>query len=162
MPHSVQHTSPIRGVIRDKEPWLYKENPFAGERCDPPESHAGGQPDVQTIVLPVVPLAPVHTSVFDCITCRWSTLYPKCLLIHQLPRLHLCDKLGIYWVLEQPTSSLAFYYKPLRRLVKRQRAKRVRCSLGAFNAATLKPVSWQHYLFVEQRLRICCISPCIE
>ena len=56
-------------------------------------------------------------------------------------RLELCHKLGIFWVIEQPTTSLLFFYRPLRRLIKRHRAKRVGCSLGAMNANTTKPVA---------------------
>ncbi|CAL1165178.1 unnamed protein product [Cladocopium goreaui] len=54
--------------------------------------------------------------------------------------LELCHKLGIFWVIEQPTTSLLFFYRPLRRLMKRHGAKRVGCSLGALNANTTKPV----------------------
>ncbi len=54
-------------------------------------------------------------------------------------RLELCHVKGMFYVIEQPISSLLFEYKPIKRLLKRHGARQVRCSLGAFNAPTLKP-----------------------
>ena len=55
-------------------------------------------------------------------------------------RLELCHKLKIFYIIEQPESSLLFRYKPFWRLLKKHGAHRVKCSLGAFNALTVKPV----------------------
>ncbi|CAL1128416.1 unnamed protein product, partial [Cladocopium goreaui] len=54
--------------------------------------------------------------------------------------LELCHKLKIFYIIEQPESSLLFRYKPFWRLLKKHGAHRVKCSLGAFNALTVKPV----------------------
>ena len=51
-----------------------------------------------------------------------------------LLRLELCNKLNIFYIIEQPESSLLFRYKPFWRLLKKHSAHRVKCSLGAFNA----------------------------
>ncbi len=61
---------------------------------------------------------------------------------HKL-RLELCWRKNIYYVLEQPTTSLLFMYKPIKKLLARHGAKFVTCSLGVYGAPTLKPVSWQ-------------------
>ena len=58
---------------------------------------------------------------------------------------------GSYYVLEQPSSSLLFRYKPIKAmsqsfvsageaLLRRHGARQVHCSLGALGARTLKPV----------------------
>lgn len=57
------------------------------------------------------------------------------------PRLELCYRKGIYYVVEQPISSLLFQYRPVRRLLKRHKARRIHTSLGAYGAPTLKPVT---------------------
>lgn len=59
-----------------------------------------------------------------------------------LPRLELCHKLGVFYILEQPSSSLLWHYGPVFRLLKRHGARCVKCSLGAYGARTLKEVSW--------------------
>lgn len=60
------------------------------------------------------------------------------------PRLELSFQKGVFYVVEQPLSSLLFLYRPVRRLLKRHRAQKVVCSLGAYGAPTLKPVTWLH------------------
>lgn len=57
-------------------------------------------------------------------------------------RLELCQRKGIYYVVEQPISSLLFRNKPVRKILKRHGAKNVVCDLGAYGAPTLKPVPW--------------------
>lgn len=56
-------------------------------------------------------------------------------------RLELCHKLGVTCIIEQPSSSLLFRYKPFFRLLRRHGARRVKCALGAFHALTEKPVA---------------------
>lgn len=55
--------------------------------------------------------------------------------------LELCHIKGIYYIIEQPSSSLLFRYKPIKQLLERHGASFVRCALGAYNASTLKPVT---------------------
>ena len=57
------------------------------------------------------------------------------------PRLELCVKKGVYYIIEQPVSSLLFQYRPVKRLLRKHGARVVKCMLGAFGAPTLKPVA---------------------
>lgn len=54
--------------------------------------------------------------------------------------LELASRKKCFWVVEQPTSSLLFRYRPMRALLRRHKAIQVRTSLGAFGASTVKPV----------------------
>lgn len=67
-------------------------------------------------------------------------LFKECVIFENLLRLELCHIKGIYYIIEQPTSSLLFRYKPIKQLLERHGASFVRCALGAYNASTLKPV----------------------
>ncbi len=49
---------------------------------------------------------------------------------------------GIFYIIEQPMSSLLFEYQAVRKLLRRHKAIRVYTALGAYNAPTLKPAPW--------------------
>ncbi|CAL1174247.1 unnamed protein product [Cladocopium goreaui] len=65
--------------------------------------------------------------------------------------MELCYRKGIFYVVEQPISSLLFQYGPMRKMLRRHGACRVTTWLGAFNAQTLKPVVlWGTCPFLEK------------
>lgn len=127
-----------------KKPWHDETLHVAGEGHQP-EKHQRRQQNVSTPVLPV-PSSMTQTVYIHMLLNTW---FLGLGFDSPTVRLELCHKLGIHWIVEQPTSSLAFYYKPFWRLIKRHGAKRAHCSLGAFNANTLKPVSCQQKCLVE-------------
>ena len=86
---------------------------------------------------------PYPKKVFDLcdIHTRFSNNFSnREFLYSNLPRLELCWRKNIFYIVEQPISSLVFVYKPLKRLLRRHAAYSVTCALGAYGAPTLKPV----------------------
>ncbi|CAL1149091.1 unnamed protein product, partial [Cladocopium goreaui] len=58
--------------------------------------------------------------------------------------LELCFRKKVFYIIEQPQSSLLFQYKPLKKLLLRHGARMGQCSLGGYFAPTLKPATHQH------------------
>jgi hypothetical protein len=166
---------------------IHETNTSTSARMVWPEVHQKGkQVSSQTDLLVSHPVMKWYSTIaIYCSKCIEATS-PERTLTHVkitsskasiIPRLELCWRKGIFYVIEQPSSSLLFHYKPLRdpwkhlfkrvlysfvvrfhnlcvptkNLLWRHRAHMSECNLGDFNAATLKPVSCQGIVLNRSR-----------
>lgn len=53
--------------------------------------------------------------------------------------LEFCWQHDIFYLIEQPQTSLMFDYAPLAHVLRRHRAKMTTCDMGAFGARSVKP-----------------------
>ncbi|CAJ1459458.1 unnamed protein product [Effrenium voratum] len=61
------------------------------------------------------------------------------ILIHRLLYIiFYATKRGVYWLVEQPISSVLWVYEPVRRILNWARARRISFPMGAYGARTLK------------------------
>ena len=52
----------------------------------------------------------------------------------------VCDACGVYWVIEQPSTSLLWQYAPIHNILQKSTVRRVSVELGRVGAQSLKPL----------------------